>query len=103
MCIRDRIEAVIQQLKLQEVRNALDEMGIEDFMESAIMCHTHQNGQTMSFRGAKFVANIVEKVKLEIIAADESVEKIIEAIGSVVKGGSPEDCRIAMRPYLEVT
>ena len=98
-----QIEAVIHQLKLHEVRNALDEMGIEDFMESAIMCHTHQNGHTMSFRGAKFVANIVEKVKLEIIAADESVEKIIEAIGSIARTGHKEDCRIAIRPYLEVT
>jgi|ERR1039457_285072 nitrogen regulatory protein PII len=97
------IEAVIHQLKLQEVRNALDDMGIEDFMESAIMCHTHHNRQIMSFRGAKFVANIVEKVKLEIIAADESVEKIIEAIGSIARTGRREDCRIAIRPYLEVT
>jgi len=98
-----QIEAVIHQLKLQEVRNALDEMGIEDFMESAIMCHTHQNGLTMSFRGAKFVANIVEKVKLEIIAADDAVEKIIEAIGAIARTGRREDCRIAIRPYLEVT
>jgi len=98
-----QIEAVIHQLKLHEVRNALDEMGIEDFMESAIMCHTHQNGQTMSFRGATFVANIVEKVKLEIIAADDSVGKIIEAIGSIARTGRREDCRIAIRPYLEVT
>ncbi len=98
-----QIEAVIDQVKMQEVRVALDEMGIEDFMESAVMCHTHQNGQAMSFRGAKFVANIVEKVKLEIIAADESVGKIIEAIGSIARTGNREDCRIAIRPYLEVT
>jgi nitrogen regulatory protein P-II 1 len=98
-----QIEAVINQLKLQEVRNALDEMGIEDFMESAIKCHGHRNGHTMSFRGAKFIANIVEKVKLEIIAADDSVGKIIEAIGSIAKTGRREDCRIAVRPYLEVT
>jgi nitrogen regulatory protein P-II 2 len=97
-----QIEAVIHQLKLQEVRNALDEMGIEDFMESAIKCHTH-NGPSMSFRGAKFVANIVEKVKLEIIAADDSVGNIIEAIGSIARTGRKEDCRIAIRPYLEVT
>ena len=98
-----QIEAVIHQLKLQEVRSALDEMGVEDFTESAIICHTHHNGQTMSFRGAKYVTNIVEKVKLEIIAVDESVEKIIEAIGSIAKTGRREDCRIAIRPYMEVT
>ena len=96
------IEAVIHQYKLNEVRSALEEMGIEDFMESSIKCHTHQSRQTMSFRGATLVANIVEKVKLEVIAADESVEKIIEAIGSIARTGNSEDCRIAVRPYQEV-
>jgi nitrogen regulatory protein P-II 1 len=95
------IEAVIQQLKLQEVRNALKEMGIDDFMESAVSCHG--KGQTMMFRGARFVATIVDKVKLEIIAADESVSNIIEAIGAIARTGRTEDCRIAIRPYLEVT
>jgi nitrogen regulatory protein P-II 1 len=97
------IEAVIHQFKLQEVRNALDEIGIEDFMESSITCHEHNKGQVMIFRGAKFVANIVEKVKLEIIAADDSVDRIIGAIGDIVKTGHKEDCRIAIRPYIEVT
>ena len=96
-----QIEAVIQQFKLQEVREALEEMGIDDFMESTVQCH--QKGQTMIFRGASFMANIVEKVKLEIIAADDSVAKIIEAIGSITGTGRREDCRIAIRTYLEVT
>jgi nitrogen regulatory protein PII len=95
-----QIEAVIQQFKLQEVRSALEEIGIDDFMESAIMCH--QKGQAMMFRGASFMANIVEKVKLEIIAADESVAGIVEAIGAITRTGRREDCRIAIRPYLEV-
>jgi nitrogen regulatory protein P-II 1 len=97
------IEAVIQQLKLQEVRNALEEMGIEDFMESPIMCHSKQKGQTMIFRGATFVTNIVDKVKLEIIAADESAGAIIDTIGAIARTGCKEDCRMTMRPYLEVT
>lgn len=97
------IEAVIQKFKLQEVRNALDDIGVVDFMESSVICHGDQKGQVMSFRGAKFVANVAEKVKLEIISADDAAEKIIAAIGSIVKTGRREDCRIAIRPYLEVT
>jgi len=96
------IEAIIHKLKLQEVRNALDDLGVVDFMESTIICHGQQ-GQVMIFRGAKFVANVVEKVKLEIVSADDSTEKIIEAIRSIVKSEHRDDCRIAMRPYLEVT
>jgi nitrogen regulatory protein PII len=99
--VMKQIEAVIDQLKLQEVRNALADLGVDDFMESAIMCH--QKGQTMVFRGARFVANIVEKVKLEIIAADDSAARIIEAIGSIARTGRKGDCRISIRPYLEVT
>jgi nitrogen regulatory protein P-II 1 len=96
------IEAVINKLKLQEVRDALDDMGVVDFMESSITCHTHQ-GRVMIFRGARFVASVVEKVKLEIVSADDAADKIIEAIGAIVKAGCPEDCRIAVRPYSEVT
>jgi len=98
-----QIEAVIQPCKLNEVRNALDEMGIEDFTESPILCHTHQSRPAMKFRGAKFVANIAENVKLEVIAADEAVGKIIEVIGAIARTGNSEDCRIAIRPFLEVT
>jgi nitrogen regulatory protein PII len=99
--VMKQIEAVIHQLKLQEVRDALEEMGIDDFMESAVQCH--QKGRTMIFRGASFMANIVEKVKLEIIAADDSVAKIIEAIGTIARTGGNKDCRIAIRSYPEVT
>jgi nitrogen regulatory protein P-II 1 len=96
------IEAVIDKLKLQEVRSALDDLGVVDFMESTVICHGHQQGQVMIFRGAKFVANVVEKVKLEIVSADESAEEIIAVVGSIAKAETREDCRITMRPYLEV-
>lgn len=95
------IEAVIKRLKLEEVRNALDEIGVDDFMESEVVSHSHLKKQVMMFRGATFVVNLVEKVKLEIIAADDAVAKIIEAIGSIAKTERKEDCRIAIRPYLE--
>ena len=95
------IEAVVNKFKLDEVRCALDEIGVEDFMESDVIGHSRQKGQVMIFRGARFVANIVEKVKLEIIAADDSVGNIVEAIGTIARTERKEDCRIAIRPYLE--
>jgi nitrogen regulatory protein PII len=95
-----QIEAVIDQFRLQEVRSALEEMGIEDIMESSVTCR--QKGQTMMFRGATFVATIVEKVKLEIIAADEAVAGIIEAITASARTGRREECRIAIHPCLEM-
>jgi len=96
------IETVINRLKLEEVRSALDEIGVEDLIESDVITHSHQKGHVMIFRGARFVANLVENVKLEIIATDDSVGKIVETIGSIARTEHKEDCRIAIRPYLEV-
>jgi nitrogen regulatory protein P-II 2 len=95
------IETVINRLKLEEVRCALDEIGVEDFVESEVISHSRQQGQVMIFRGARFVANLVEKVKLEIIAADDSVGKVVEAIGTIARTERKGDCRIAIRSYLE--
>jgi nitrogen regulatory protein PII len=97
------IEAVINKLKLSEVRNALDDMGVANYLESTVTCHSGEKGEVMVFRGARFVAKVADKVKLEIVAADDTVDKIIEGIVSVVNHKSREDCRIGIRPYLEVT
>lgn len=96
-----QIEAVVDQFRLQEVRSALEDMGIEDIMESTIRCR--QKGQTMMFRGATFMATIVEKVRIEIVAADDAVAGIIETISAVARPGRKEDCRIAIYPYPETT
>lgn len=95
-----QIEAVVDQLRLQEVRNALEDMGIDGYTESTIKCH--QKGQVMKFRGATFVATIVEKVKIEIIAADDAAGGIIAAIAAIARSGRTEECRIAIHPYLEL-
>lgn len=95
------IEAVVNRFKLDEVRCALDEIGVEDVMESNVMAHSHRQGKVMTFRGARFVAHLVENVKLEIIAADDSAGRIVETISSIARTGRTEDCRIAIRPYLE--
>jgi nitrogen regulatory protein PII len=95
------IEAIIKPVKLDEVRAALKKIGIDEFMESALICHGRQKGQSMFFRGAEFVTDFVEKIKLEIIAADESVGKIIEVIGTIAKTERKEDCRIFILPFVE--
>jgi len=94
-----QIEAVIQPFKLSEVRDALDGMGIQDYMETPVWCHSGQKRETMSFRGATFSANTVEKIKLDVITADETVAKVVEAIGAIANTGNSDDCRITVRPY----
>jgi len=97
------IEAIIKPIMLDEIKSALQNIGIEEFMESAIICHGREKGQVMIFRGAEYVANFVEKVKLEIIAADDAVGKIIEVIGSVAKTERRDDCRIYILPFIEAS
>lgn len=94
------IEAVVDQFRLQEVRNALEDMGIVGYTECAIKCH--QKGQIMKFRGATLMATIVEKVKIEIVAADDAVGGIIDTIAAIARAGCKEDCRIAIHPCMEV-
>ncbi len=94
------VEAIIKPGKLGEVEDALQEMGIEDFMESAIICHGRQKRPAM-YRGDEYFVDAVAKVKLEIIADDDLVEKIIKVIGAVAKTEATEDCRIFVLPFLE--
>jgi len=95
------IEAVIKSVKLDEVEAALANLGIDDFMESAILCHGSQKGQAMAYRGAEYCSSFVEKIKLEVIAADDSVGVITEAIGTIAKTERREDCRIYVLPFVE--
>jgi nitrogen regulatory protein P-II 1 len=95
------IEAIIKPVKLDEVKSALQKMGIEDIMESALICHGRQKGQAMYYRGADYVASFVEKVKLEIIAADDSAGKIVEIIGNIAKTERMDDCRIFILPFVQ--
>jgi len=95
------IEAIIKPHKLGEVEDALQEMGIEDFMESTIICHGHQKKLAMVYRGDEYVTDTVAKLKLEIIADDDSVAKIVGVIGTIAKTERTEDCRIFVLPFLE--
>jgi nitrogen regulatory protein P-II 1 len=96
------IEAIIRPVKMDEVRSALEKIGIYDFMESTLICHGRQKGQAMIYRGAEYVTSFVEKVKLEIIAADDSVGKIIEAIG-IARTERKDDCRILILPFVDAS
>ena len=95
------IEAVIKPVKLQEVKSALQNLGIEEIMESPLICHGRQKGEAMLYRGAEYVANFVEKVKIEIITADDLVGKIVEAIGTIARTERRDDCRIFILAFVE--
>jgi nitrogen regulatory protein P-II 1 len=94
------IEAVIKPVKLNEVKAALQTIGIESIRERKLICHGRQKAESMLGRGAEYVEYFVEKIKLEIIAADESVGRIIEVIGAIAWTERKEDCRIHILPFV---
>ncbi|MBF0475450.1 MAG: P-II family nitrogen regulator [Deltaproteobacteria bacterium] len=95
------VEAIIKPVKLEEVKSALQQIGINEIMESALICHGRQKKQMMLYRGANYSVDDVKKTKLEIIAADDSVTKIVELIGNIAKTERKEDCRIFILPFNE--
>jgi nitrogen regulatory protein P-II 1 len=95
------IEAIIKPVKLEEVETALEGLGVDDYLESVIVSHGRVKGQSIVYRGVECVTNVVEKVKLEIFAADDAVGKIIEVIGKIARTDRMEDCRIFVVPYCE--
>ena len=88
------IIAVIQPFKLEEVRTALTDIGIQGLMVSEIQGYGRQSGHTEIYRGAEYTVNFVPKIKLEIVVSDETVSKVVDTISSTAKTGKIGDGKI---------
>ncbi len=90
--------AVIQPFKLEEVREALTDMGIQGLMVSEVQGYGRQSGHTEIYRGAEYTVNFVPKVKIEIVAKDKEVPNIVEKISLTAKTGKIGDGKIFVVP-----
>jgi nitrogen regulatory protein P-II 1 len=97
-----KIEAVIKPFKLDEVKDALNAIGVQGITVSEVKGFGRQKGHTELYRGAEYVVDFLPKVKLEIIAADALVGKIIETIETAAKTGRIGDGKIFVTPVEEV-
>jgi len=88
------IIAVIKPFKLEEVREALTAIGVQGLMVSEVKGFGRQSGHTEIYRGAEYVVNFVPKVKLEIVASDDQVERIVDAIAATARTGKIGDGKI---------
>ena len=88
------IEAIIKPFKLDEVKDALNEIGIEGITVSEVKGFGRQKGHTELYRGAEYVVDFIPKVKLEIAVADELVPKVVAAIEETAKTGRIGDGKI---------
>src|SRR5512132_1705400 len=92
------IEAIIKPFKLDEVKGALNEVGIEGITVTEVKGFGRQKGHTELYRGAEYVVDFIPKVKLEIAVADEVVAKVVETIETTAKTGRIGDGKIFVLP-----
>ncbi len=89
-----KVEAIIKPFKLDEVKEALQEIGLQGITVTEAKGFGRQKGHTELYRGAEYVVDFLPKVKIEIVLADEMVEKAIEAIQNSAKTGRIGDGKI---------
>ena len=89
-----KIEAIIKPFKLEDVKDALTEMGIEGMTVSEVKGYGRQKGHSELYRGAEYVVDFLPKVKMEIIVDAKDVEKVTDAIVEAARTGKIGDGKI---------
>ena len=89
-----KIEAIVKPFKLDEVREALSEVGVTGLTVTEVKGFGRQKGHTELYRGAEYVVDFLPKVKLEIVVEDDMVERAVEAIVRTARTGRIGDGKI---------
>ena len=97
-----KIEAIIKPFKLDEVREALSEIGITGLTVSEVKGFGRQKGHTELYRGAEYVVDFLPKIKIEIVVSTAHVEPAIEAIIKAARTGKIGDGKIFVMPVEQV-
>ena len=97
-----KIEAIVKPFKLDEVREALSEVGVTGLTVTEVKGFGRQKGHTELYRGAEYVVDFLPKVKLEIIIRDEQVAEVVETIEKAAKTGRIGDGKIFVLPIDEI-
>jgi nitrogen regulatory protein P-II 1 len=97
-----KVEAIIKPFKLDDVREALSEIGIAGMTAIEVKGFGRQKGHTELYRGAEYVVDFLPKVKLEIVVADDQVERCIEAITNAARTGKIGDGKIFVSDVAKV-
>lgn len=97
-----KVEAIIKPFKLDEVKEALNEIGIQGITVSEVKGFGRQKGHTELYRGAEYVVDFIPKIKMEIIVSDDIAPKVVEAIEQAAKTGRIGDGKIFVTTVEEV-
>jgi nitrogen regulatory protein P-II 1 len=93
-CAVKKVEAVIKPFKLDEVKEALHEVGVSGITVTEAKGFGRQKGHTELYRGAEYVVDFLPKVRLEIVVDDDQVERVVEAIANAARTGRIGDGKI---------
>ena len=93
-----KIEAIIKPFKLEEVKEALTEIGVHGMTVSEVKGFGKQKGHTELYRGAEYVIDFLPKLKIELVVDDTIVEKVVEAITNAARTGRIGDGKIFILP-----
>src|SRR5882757_3741596 len=93
-----KIEAIIKPFKLEDVKDALSEVGIEGMTVMEVKGFGRQKGHTEIYRGSEYTVDFLPKIKLEIVVADSDVESAVAAILKSAKTGKIGDGKIFVLP-----
>jgi nitrogen regulatory protein P-II 1 len=97
-----KIEAIFKPFKLDDVKDALNKLGIKGMTVSEVKGYGRQKGHTELYRGAEYVVDFLPKIKIEIVAGDDMISSIVEAIMSAAKTGRIGDGKIFILPVEEI-
>jgi len=96
-----KIEAIIKPFKLDEVKEALHEIGIQGMTVTEVKGFGRQKGHTELYRGAEYVVDFLPKIKIEIAVGDDMTDKVVEAIVAAANTGRIGDGKIFVMPMEE--
>jgi nitrogen regulatory protein P-II 1 len=97
-----KVEAIIKPFKLDEVKEALHEIGIQGMTVTEVKGFGRQKGHTELYRGAEYVVDFLPKIKIEVAVPDEMAEKVAQTIVSAANTGRIGDGKIFILPMEDV-
>jgi nitrogen regulatory protein P-II 1 len=97
-----KIEAIIRHFKLEDVKNALTEQGVQGMTLTEVRGFGRQKGHTETYRGTEYAVDFVPKVKLEIAVADDKLQKVIDTIIRTAQTGQIGDGKIFVSDLREI-
>jgi len=97
-----KIEAIIKPFKLDDVKEALNEIGIQGMTISEVKGYGRQKGHTEIYRGAEYIVDFIPKIKIEIVAAVERVDEVVDTIRAAANTGKIGDGKIFVVPVERV-